>query len=364
MLNKQINRLQPLIQSYSSRQWLIVAIFILVVILEYFTPPIYVFGYLYIGAVLLANSRLSQKTTFWVTTSAIAFTILNLIIPGVETITLPTVANRLIVVAALIVTGWLSNRNRSYEEAIARQKMQILAQEKMASLREDFASTLTHDLQTPLLGALETLKAFESEKFGAITATQQKVLQVMRRSHQNTLELVQTLLDVYRNDTQGLQLRCSSIDLVTVANSAISTLIDLASSRQVYIHFGFADSEFRSRAIVNGDALQLQRVFVNLIANGINHSLRGGKVEVVFIPNGINHTVKIIDQGQGITQEELPLLFERFYQGHTHRQAKGAGLGLYLSRQIIEAHNGKIWVERGKKSGAIFGFSLPAFVHN
>ncbi|MBE9213202.1 sensor histidine kinase [Plectonema cf. radiosum LEGE 06105] len=364
MLNKQFNRLQPLIQSYSSRQWLIIAIFILVMILEYSTPPIYVFGYLYIGAVLLANSRLSQKTTVWVTTSAIAFTILNLVIPGVETISLPTIANRLIVVAALIVTGWLGKRNRKYEEAIARQKMQILAQEKMASLREDFASTLTHDLRTPLLGAIETLKAFESEKFGAVTPNQHKVLQVIRRSHQNTLELVQTLLDVYRNDTQGLQLRCSSIDLVTVAESAISTLLDLASSRQVYIHLGFASSEFRSRAIVNGDALQLQRVFVNLIANGVNHSLRGGKVEVVFIPNGINHTVKIMDQGQGITEEELPLLFERFYQGHTNRQAKGAGLGLYLSRQIIEAHGGKIWAEKRKSGGAIFGFSIPAFVNN
>ncbi len=364
MLNKQINRLQALIQSYSSRQWLIVAIFILVVILEYSTPPIYVFGYLYIGAVLLANSRLSQQTTVWVITGAIAFTTLNLVIPGVETITLPTIANRLIVVLALIITGWLSNRNRSYEEAIARQKMQILAQEKTASLKEDFASTLTHDLRTPLLGAIETLKAFESEKFGGVTPNQHKVLQVMRRSHQNTLDLVQTLLDVYRNDTQGLQLRCSSIDLVAVAESAISTLIDLALTRQVYIHLGFADSEFRCLAMVNGDALQLQRVFVNLIANGINHSLRGGKIEVVLIANGINHTVKIIDQGQGITEEELPLLFERFYQGHTNRQAKGAGLGLYLSRQIIEAHGGKIWAERRKSGGAIFGFSIPAFVNN
>ncbi|WP_414620656.1 sensor histidine kinase [Calothrix sp. CCY 0018] len=364
MLNKQFNRLQALIHLYTSRQWLIVAIFILVVILEYSTPPIYVFGYLYIGVVVLANSRLSQKTTAWVTISAIAFTILNLVIPGVETITLPTIANRSIVVAALIVTGWLSNRNRKYEEAIARQKMQILAQEKTASLREDFASTLTHDLRTPLLGAIETLTAFESEKFGAVTHNQHKVLQIMRRSHQNTLELVQTLLDVYRNDTQGLQLRCSSIDLVAVAESAISTVVELASTRQVYIHLGFADSEFRSRAMVNGDDLQLQRVFVNLIANGINHSLRGGKVEVVFVPNGINHTVKIIDQGQGITEEELPLLFERFYQGHTNRQAKGAGLGLYLSRQIIEAHGGKIWAERRKSGGAIFGFSIPAFVNN
>lgn len=346
------------------RQWLVMGIFVLIVILQYSTPPIYLFGYLYIGAVLLANLCFDRKTTFWLITSAIAFTIVKMLIINVDNITFPILVNRSLVVAVLIVTGYLNNRNRNHEEAIARQKMQILAQEKMASLREDFASTLTHDLRTPLLGALETLKAFEEEKFGAVSANQYKVLQVMRRSHQNTLELVQTLLDIYRNDTQSLQLRSSPIDLVAIAESAISTLVDLASSRQVSIHLRFADSKFSCSCWVNGDQLQLHRVFVNLIANAINHSLRGGKVEVVCIADGINCIVKIMDQGQGITQEELPLLFERFYQKYTYCQTKGTGLGLYLSRQIVEAHNGKIWVERRASGGAIFGFSLPAFVNS
>jgi two-component system NarL family sensor kinase len=111
---------------------------------------------------------------------------------------------------------------------------------------------------------------------------------------------------------------------------------------------------------VNGDTLQLQRVFANLLANAINHSPRGSKVEVVLETSSAEQMVKVIDNGAGIGAEELPHLFERFYQGPSDRQAKGSGLGLYLSRQIIAAHNGTIWAENRHPSGAIFAFRLPA----
>ncbi len=181
----------------------------------------------------------------------------------------------------------------------------------------------------------------------------------MIRSHRTSLQLLETLLDVYRNDTDGLDLQCQSVDLVSIAEEAISTLTELASSRQVYIRLSYGNSDFRRSSWVNGDALQLQRVFVNLIVNGINHSLRGDKVEVIFTTNHKEQIVKVIDEGQGIPDYQMPMLFERFYQGHSDRQTKGSGLGLYLSRQIIEAHRGRIWAEKRLPKGAIFGFSLP-----
>jgi two-component system, NarL family, sensor kinase len=123
-----------------------------VIALEYLTPPEYVFGYLYTSTILLANSRFSRKALFGVTLAACRFTLLNLFFPGVETISPPTVANRLIAVLALLVTGWLSDRNRRNEEAIAYTQAQLRSQEQLAQMREDFVSTLTHDLKTPLLG--------------------------------------------------------------------------------------------------------------------------------------------------------------------------------------------------------------------
>ncbi|NEQ26067.1 MAG: HAMP domain-containing histidine kinase [Microcoleus sp. SIO2G3] len=341
--------------------FLIAIIFAVVMTLEYATPASYVFGYLYTGPILLANPRLNRSATLQVTLAASALTLLNLVFPHVEATDAATVANRIIAVMALMVTGWLSDRMRRYEEAIAQQKAQLQAQEQLASLRENFASTLTHDLKTPLLGAIETLKSLQQGYFGEVTQQQQEVLAMMTRSHQSSLQLVETLLDVYRNDTEGLRLYLEPVNLVAVAEEVIATLVHLATTRRVYLSLGHGNSEFRRSMWVNGDALQLQRVFNNLLINGINHSPRGGKVEVVLASEPSYQVVKVLDNGPGITGDELPYLFERFYQGQSDRQAKGSGLGLYLSRQIVEAHGGTIWAENRISSGALFGFQLPAY---
>ena len=341
--------------------WLIGSFYAVVSVLEFSTPTQYVFGYLYTGPILLA-SRLRRGTTFQITLLAAVLTILNLWVPGCSPLRTSTVANRLIAVFALVVTAILSDRNQRYEEAIAQQQAKLQAQEKLASVREDFASALTHDLKTPLLGAIETLKAFQQWRFGVVTPGQEKVLATMARSHQTTLQLVETLLDVYRNDTEGLTLQLSPVDLVVLAEQTIEALIDLALTRQVHIRLGYGESDFRRALWVEGDALQLQRVFVNLLTNGINHSYRGGRLEVVLESQFDYQTVKVLDTGPGITTEELPHLFERFYQGNSDRQAKGSGLGLYLSRQIIAAHGGTIWAENHSPRGAVFGFRLPAYI--
>jgi two-component system, NarL family, sensor kinase len=344
---------------YRKTYFLIVGIFAVVMVLEYSTPPDYVFGYLYTGPILLSNPRLNRSATFQVTLCASVLTILNLFFPTIEHMNPATVANRVIAVVALVVTGIFSDRTHSYEEAIAQQKAQLHAQEKLASVREDFMSTLTHDLKTPLLGAIETLKSLQKSQFGTVTAVQQDVLAMMTRSHQSTLQLVETILDIYRNDTEGLQLHLTQINLVAVAEEAIATLVDLAATRRVYLCLGYGESDFRRSAWVNGDGLQLQRVFSNLLINGINHSPRGGKVEIILESDSAYHLVKVIDNGPGINIIQIPHLFERFYQGHSDRQAKGSGLGLYLTRQIIEAHGGTIWAENRTPHGALFGFRLP-----
>ena len=151
--------------SRSRSLWLIVSLYTVVLVLEFITPVDYVFGYLYTGPILLATSRLGRKATFYTTLIA-------------------------------VVTGILSDRNSIYSQALAQQQAKLQAQDQLTKIRSDFASTLTHDLKTPLLGAIETLKALEQGKFGAVTPTHYKVFTTMIRSHQSTLQLVETLLDV------------------------------------------------------------------------------------------------------------------------------------------------------------------------
>ncbi len=328
--------------------------------LELLTPPDYVMGYLYILPILVAKPELARRNTFSITIIAVCLTLLNIWIPGDEEIQPAMVTNRLIAVFALIVTGILTDRNHQIESTLAQQQAKLQVQSKLASLREDFTSTLAHDLKTPLLGAIETLKAFAREQFGAVQPKQKSVLDTMIRSHQTSLKLVETLLDIYRNDISGLQLDLNPIDLVAIAESTTTALLDLAASRRVHISLNYGESDFRQFLWVNGDAFQLQRVFANLVTNAINHSPRGSKVAVVLSTQAGERVVKIVDTGAGIQPDEMPHLFDRFYQGQSDRQASGSGLGLYLARQIIEAHNGTIWAENRSPQGAIFGFRLAA----
>ncbi|MGL5082072.1 MAG: sensor histidine kinase [Microcoleaceae cyanobacterium] len=339
---------------------LLTAIFLLTILMEYTTPSAFVFSYLYIGAILLANYKLSRQSVMPIALIAAALTLINLVFPTSKIDQFSIISNRVIASISLVITGWLCVRNRIYEEQIILQRAQIYAQENLSRIREDFVSTLTHDLKTPLLGAIETLKYFQSGHFGLVTPMQQKVLDMMCRSHQSTLQLVETVLDIYRIDAEGLQLHWESVNLTTLLEEIVTTLTDLAQSRRVYIRLSHSPPDTRKNLWIKGDSLQLKRVFLNLLSNAINHSPRGSSVEIILTSKDNQQYVSILDQGLGITDSELPQIFERFYQGHSNRQAKGSGLGLYLSRQIVEAHDGKIWARNRSTGGAIFGCCLPA----
>jgi two-component system, NarL family, sensor kinase len=339
--------------------WLTVGLMVAIFALEFLTPSKFIFGYLYTVPILLASVQLRRSRIAQITVIAIVLTLLNLWIPDPSQITIATVANRLIATMALLVTGFLSDRNRHYQDAITQQQVQIAANEKLIRLREDFTATLTHDLKTPLLGAIETLKAFQGEQFGSVSLMQHQVINTMARSHQSSLQLLETLLDIYRNDAEGLSLNLTTVDLTSLAEEAASALIDLAASRRVHLSFNYGDSHVRPSLPVNGDRLQLQRVFTNLLINAINHSRRGDRVEILLESQASYQVVKISDTGLGIHPDDLPHLFEQFYQGQSNRQAKGTGLGLYLSRQVIAAHNGTIWAENRIPTGTLFGFKLP-----
>ncbi len=241
-------------------------------------------------------------------------------------------------------------------EEIAYHKSELLSQLKIAQMREDFVQTLTHDLKTPMLGAIETIKSFQAEYFGAICLVQSQVLTEISKSQQRSLQLVQMLLDVYRNDAQGVVLQCQSIDLRSITQEAIDAVRILALERELKLNLNCYQS-IDSQLIITADPLQLSRVFTNLLSNAIYHSPRKGQIDVTIYHNHRRYIVQVADRGQGIDPDDLPFVFNRFYQAH--QQGQGSGLGLYLSRQIVEAHGGKIWADAELPQGTKFCFSLP-----
>lgn len=134
----------------------------------------------------------------------------------------------------------------------------------------------------------------------------------MIHSHDSSLQFVETLLDVYRNDTEGFKLHLEPVDLTVLAEEVATTLIEVAATRRVNLCFRYGESDFRSSLWVKGDAWQLQRVLTNLLINAINHSRRGDRVEVVLESQTCYQVVKILDTGAGIPQNSFPTYLSVF----------------------------------------------------
>jgi len=115
---------------------------------------------------------------------------------------------------------------------------------------------------------------------------------------------------------------------------------------------------------INADKNEIRRVIVNLVGNAIKHSQNGTNVEIDLTQNDKDLKVDVIDDGIGLTKEDCEKLFNRFSQGTNQKRSSSTGLGLYLSRQIIEAHNGKIYVDSSLNKGSKFTFELKNSIND
>jgi two-component system, NarL family, sensor kinase len=367
--------------AYIRTKWWIIFFCSFISLLEITAPIEYVFGYLYVVPILLAACELDiyypsifqrGNRTSQVTKWVIFLTLFDFIVSGIYHLSWPnvlllptaTIVNKVNVVFVLLLTDWLIHRNLKYlaeiyqkKEDLVRSQTNLLAQIRLDRMHEDFVYTLTHDLKTPLLGGIQAIDFFQKEKFGPVTPTQSKVFDTMARSQHLSLQLVETLLDIYHNESEGLIIQNQFIDLKSIAIEAIEIVENLGLNRQITFEFKFNILPDLSRKL-RGDRLQLSRVFSNLLTNAIYHSHRGGCIDVAIHYQDARYIVEILDRGDGINLADLPFLFDRFYKARD--RLKGSGLGLHLSRQIVEAHGGRIWVENVSQQGAKFCFNLPS----
>ena len=218
---------------------------------------------------------------------------------------------------------------------------------------EDLISSLSHDLRTPLLATRTTLRPMLNGAFGPVSDTWQEVLEEYRQSNENLLKLVETLLDVSRYEVAGSNyLSYEPLNWETIFSQA-TTQINASWQRKCAFSFRIAPVPK-----IYGDALEIGRVLQNLLDNAVRVSEADQEISLEVVAFGINQVrVSVSDKGPGIAPQEKERLFHRFIQGRGRRG--GAGLGLYLCRQIVEAHGGKINLESTLGEGSTFWFTLP-----
>jgi two-component system, sensor histidine kinase and response regulator len=240
--------------------------------------------------------------------------------------------------------------------SLLRLKHSVDERDQIARQREDFVSRLTHDLRTPLVAADRMLNLLTQGAMGDLTEEVKEALDVTSRSNQNLLTLVNTLLEVYRYEAGRKTLHFSTVDLTSLAQDVIQELTPLAIDKGLGL--GLKNDTLKLAAIVRADRLELRRVLTNLIGNAIKFTDQGA-VKVI-LSTGLGPIVQLAvqDTGPGIPIEEHATLFESFVQGQ-HKRA-GSGLGLHLSRRIMEVHNGSITMESEVGRGSTFTVVMPA----
>ncbi|PZU97576.1 MAG: two-component sensor histidine kinase [Cyanobium sp.] len=327
---------------------------IAVAVVEVLTPTEVVLAYLYVIPLLRLGTTAQPRKLWAATAVACSLTLANLLIPGPLLFDGAVLTNRLLVCGALVLTAHQCLRI----QALQRQRLDLEGQLAVEDLRRDFVATLAHDLKTPILGTIATTRSLATAHQRSDGPLVARALATIERGQSRALAQIQTLLEVYRNDAEGLVIQPVGLEFTGLVEEVIRELSALAEERQLTLRLSFGhDTQWRPHRL-HGDAAQLRRLVENLLLNAIHHSLRGGQIQLVLESRGAGHCLRIADSGPGVPEQEIPNLFQRFTRLSEERP--GNGLGLYLCRQIVNAHGGTIVLRNRPAGGAEIEVLLPA----
>jgi signal transduction histidine kinase/ActR/RegA family two-component response regulator len=245
---------------------------------------------------------------------------------------------------------------RELRNQIAASEQARRTAEEASRLKDEFLATLSHEIRTPLNAVIGWTRILRTQPS---VRSRAHALEVIERNALSQMRLVEDLLDMARIISGKLRLKIDTVSLVEVAQTAVDVVAPGAAAKQVSVATTFAPD----LPPVSGDGERLQQVIWNLLSNAVKFTESGGHITLDVGQVGANVRLTVADDGQGITTEFLPYVFDRFRQADASasRRHGGLGLGLALVRQIVELHGGAVGVDsRGAKHGSSFWITLPA----
>jgi signal transduction histidine kinase len=265
-------------------------------------------------------------------------------------------------------TGGFSDRDLHVLDVFARQASGALQQARVTAdmlaektrledMQNTFVSIVSHELQTPvaIIKSYAATLAREDAVWSAETI--QRVSRNIEEECDRLHRLITDLLDLSRIQAGRVAMRVGSVDLPHITAEIIDQLAPRAPRHSLRSSFP------PSFPIIRGDADQLRRALFNLVQNAIKYSPNGGEIVVAgAVVPGSGVMVRVIDHGIGIAPGEQERIFDRFHRSDTRlsRTTAGVGLGLYITRSIVEGHGGRIWAESpGPGRGSVFTILLP-----
>jgi signal transduction histidine kinase len=223
----------------------------------------------------------------------------------------------------------------------------------------DFVSSVTHEIRAPLASVLLSLELFRKDGGGELTPEQWRFLEIVETNVSTLHRFITDLLDLEKIERGKMEIKKVDASLGAVIAETVGLLSSMARHKSVAVETMGADAELPLRA----DPDRIRQVLVNLLTNSIKFTPKGGHVQIRVEDLGGAYKVSVSDNGRGIPAEDLSRIFEKFEQVRyfhgTVTQLRGTGLGLAVAKHLVEAHDGKLWVESELGKGSTFFFTVP-----
>ena len=255
-----------------------------------------------------------------------------------------------------VIDSDMNSFAKDLEEFVKIKRAEIESLKKEDLYRKEFVGNVAHELKTPLFA----IEGYISNLLDGAMDDKELLKKYLKRAEKSVDRLTYIIKDldlITQLESLTLKLQITSFDIVKLTEEIIEDLEISASKKNIKIIF---NKIYDNEILVDADRNRIEQVLTNLITNSINYGAEKGTTEISFESDEENIMVKVNDNGEGISEENMPRLFQRFFRVDVSRSRSqgGSGLGLAIVKHIIDAHNENIYVQSTLGIGSEFSFSL------
>jgi len=229
---------------------------------------------------------------------------------------------------------------------------------ELTQLKSEFVTLVAHELRSPLTTITGYVEILLEEHGGTSTEVQRESLKIVQRNGEQLLALIEDLLDISRMEASRLELKRTTLDLARLVREVASSLHPQIEAKGQRLTLELAEA----LPAVSGDADRVTQILTNLLSNAHKYTASGGSVTITARGEGSGVRVSVRDTGIGLSPDDQARLFTKFFraQNSVTQGVRGTGLGLMITRALVELHGGEITVTSALGQGSTFSFTLPA----
>jgi signal transduction histidine kinase len=221
--------------------------------------------------------------------------------------------------------------------------------------KSQFLTNMSHELRTPLNAIIGFSEVLREQMFGELNERQLAYVDDVLGAGKHLLSLINDVLDLAKIEAGRMELELSQVSLLEVLRTAVSMHAERASRGGIKLSLASEPEEIT----IPADERRLRQIVFNLLSNAIKFTPPDGRIDVSARLTDGDVEIAVADTGPGVAPEDQETIFEEFEQTTEGKQAEGTGLGLPLSRKLVELHRGRLWVESQPGHGSTFRFTLP-----